>query len=84
MKTHLHNLKIKRIVLILFCFFLSNLVSAQSGTITSVANGNWNADATWANVNVTRTETITCSTGSTTFTGTGTLFLTQLTVGSVI
>ena len=79
-----HNLKIKRIVLILFCFFLSNLVSAQSGTITSVGNGNWNADATWANVNVTRTGTITCSTGSTTVTGTGTLFLTQLTVGSVI
>ncbi|WP_396151493.1 beta strand repeat-containing protein [Flavobacterium sp.] len=77
-------MKIKRIVLILFCFFLSNLVSAQSGTITSVGNGNWNADATWANVNVTRTGTITCSTGSTTVTGTGTLFLTQLTVGSVI
>lgn len=84
MKTRLRHLKRTGFVVMLFCFFLSNLVTAQSGTITSVANGNWNADATWANVNVTRTGTISCSTGSTTVTGSGTLFLTELTVGSVI
>lgn len=84
MKTRILHLKRTKFVVMLFCFFLSNLVSAQSGTITSVATGNWNADATWANVNVTRTGTISCSTGSTTVTGSGTLFLTELTVGSVI
>lgn len=84
MKTRLRHLKITRLVVVLFCFFLSNLAFAQSGTVTSGASGNWNADATWVNINITRSGTISCSTGSTTVTGTGTLFLTELTVGSVI
>ncbi|MEM0541173.1 hypothetical protein WFZ85_00945 [Flavobacterium sp. j3] len=84
MNTLLRNSKLGSTVFILFCFFLSNLALAQSGTVTSGANGNWNADATWVNINITRSGTISCSTGSTTVTGSGTLFLTELTVGSVI
>ncbi|WP_286971247.1 T9SS sorting signal type C domain-containing protein [Flavobacterium sp. UBA4854] len=51
---------------------------------TSNAPGSWSAAGTWVNANINRTGTIASSTASNTVTGTSTLFLTQLSVGSVI
>jgi hypothetical protein len=84
MKKLVHNSKFATTTIILFCLFFVANAFGQSGTVTSGASGNWNSDATWVNININRTGTITCATGSTTVTGTSTLFLTQLTVGSVI
>ncbi|KAF2339128.1 GEVED domain-containing protein [Flavobacterium tistrianum] len=51
---------------------------------TSNATGNWSAAGTWVNASINRTGTITSSTTSNTVTGVSTLFLTQLSIGSVI
>ncbi|MBF4508826.1 hypothetical protein IRZ83_19320, partial [Flavobacterium sp. JLP] len=71
--------------LFFFLFSFSNQLFAQSGTVTSNNNGNWSDPLTWVvGNNINRTGTVTSSTTSNVVSGTGTLFLTELTVGSVI
>ncbi|MTD72523.1 S-layer family protein, partial [Flavobacterium sp. LC2016-13] len=84
------EIKRRKISILNFCllflaFFCSNTqIFAQSGTVTSNNTGNWSDAPTWSAVNINRTGTVTSSNASTTVTGNGTLFLTELTVGSVI
>lgn len=51
---------------------------------TSSNTGNWSAAGTWTPAIINRSGTVTSLTTSTTVTGTGTLFLTELSIGSVI
>ncbi|WP_264565882.1 T9SS sorting signal type C domain-containing protein [Flavobacterium sp. N3904] len=73
--------RLKTFVFSLVLLFFINVAFAQR---TSTAPGNWSAASTWANANITRTGTVTSLSSSTTVNGTGTLFLTELSVGSVI
>lgn len=63
-------------------FVFTQTIFSQSRI--SNTSGNWSAAGTWINTPINRTGTISSSTGSNTVTGTSTLFLTQLSIGSVI
>ena len=83
-KEKFFTLNLRLICLGMFFAVSANQLFAQSGTVTSNNSGNWNASATWTAGNINRSGTVTSTTASTTVTGTGTLFLTELTIGSVI
>ena len=61
---------------------LSMVMSGYAETITSAASGNWSQGSTWAVIS--RTGTITVTSGQADVTGSGTLFLSEITVGSIL
>lgn len=72
-------MKFARLLLVIGFFTITAISNAA--VITSVGSGTWVATA-WPNTS--RTGTITTSTASTTINGVGTLFLTEISVGSII
>ncbi|MCD9577544.1 hypothetical protein, partial [Flavobacterium soyae] len=83
-KEKFFTLNLRLVCLGMFFVASANQLFAQSGNVTSANSGNWNTSATWAAGNINRSGTVSSTTTSTTVTGTGTLFLTELTIGSVI
>ena len=82
MKTFLSQSKRKTLAFMLLSLMMIGVSYAQR---TSLSSGNWSAAGTWVNVSTNRTGTVTSSTASTTVTGSGSaLFLTELSVGSII
>ena len=70
------------VLLLMFANIWSNKI--YSATITTSCSGNWSGATTNPWPNSTRTGTITTTTSSTSLTGSGTLFLTELSVGSIV
>lgn len=74
--------KVFQLFTVVILFFLMSVQGASTATLTTIANGNWNATGVWPTTN--RTGTISASTGSTTVTGTNTTFLSDVGVGTII